>query len=589
MWQKLNYPIARSVRDAVADREGNLWVATDVGIYHCTNTTTLYQNEQELISSYIRGLDFDAEGNLWCGGLGGVTIRQGSQRLKTLTTETGLSSAEVRSVDCSPDSVMWVGTDVGVIRFYPDGRHSLRFTRRWLLDDRVRDVAFDTAGNAWIATAGGVSAIKRREMTLSAKADYFYRVLMQRHIREPWIAGPCRLETPGDTTAWHPEDDDNDGEYTGIYLAMESMRYAVTKSEDARKKAGKAFAFLKYLQEVTETDGFFARTVVPADWTQMHDENRTYTEKQLAEVMVRDPRYKPVETRWNLSKDGKWLWKRDTSSDEMCGHFMGYFYYYEFAADETERAEIARHVQKIMDYLIQHNYNFIDIDGTHTRWAVWSPEKLNGDPDWAPERSLNSFELLTFLKFSYHVSGDEKYQQEYLRMIEEENHLENAAQMNRKNPAWFIYFDVSMAGYIFPILLKYEQDPKLRQFYVQLIDEWFEKQIRDKSPLNNFIYCFVRDTLQQVAPSVRFLVDTPLDLVDWYIDHSKREDIRIVRRPTLEDLQTHVLVEPSLRRTVRWDRNPWAATNGNPYREREPVFWLFPYWLGRYIGAIEGE
>jgi hypothetical protein len=91
---------------------------------------------------------------------------------------------------------------------------------------------------------------------------------------------------------------------------------------------------------------------------------------------------------------------------------------------------------------------------------------------------------------------------------------------------------------------------------------------------------------RELAASIHFLVDTPLDLVDWHIDHSKREDIRIVRQPTLEERQTHVLVPPSLRATVRWDRNPWAAVNGHPTREREPVFWLFPYWLGRYIGAI---
>ena len=41
----------------------------------------------------------------------------------------------------------------------------------------------------------------------------------------------------------------NDGEYGGNYLAMESFRYAVTKSEDARVKAGKSFRFLKFLQE----------------------------------------------------------------------------------------------------------------------------------------------------------------------------------------------------------------------------------------------------------------------------------------------------------------------------------------------------
>ena len=93
--------------------------------------------------------------------------------------------------------------------------------------------------------------LKERKMTLESKADFFYDVLMKRHIRDPWIAGQCNLKIAGDTSTWRPEDDDNDGEYTSNYLAMESFRYAVTKDEDARIKANKAFQFLKLLQEVT--------------------------------------------------------------------------------------------------------------------------------------------------------------------------------------------------------------------------------------------------------------------------------------------------------------------------------------------------
>ena len=72
-----------------------------------------------------------------------------------------------------------------------------------------------------------------------------------------------RLEIPGDTATWRNSDDDNDGEYTGGYLAMESFRYAATGDPDARMKARKAFDFLSFLQEVTGTEGFFARSVVP--------------------------------------------------------------------------------------------------------------------------------------------------------------------------------------------------------------------------------------------------------------------------------------------------------------------------------------
>lgn len=585
---KKNYEIPRSVRDAVSDHQGGLWLASDVGLYYINKEgkTTILRNTDEVQSGYIKGTTTDQNQQLWAGGLGGVSVVKDFKKIRAITTSHGLPTAYVTCLKTAPDGTIWVGTEKGVVRYYADGTHSLRFSRRWLLDDHIKDIAFDENGNAWIATSRGVSVIKRQKMTLAQKNDYFQDVLLKRHIRAPWIAGQCRMEKVGDITTWQPEDDDNDGEYTGNYLAMESFRYATTKSPDAKENAKKAFDFLKLLQEVTETDGFFARTIVPADWTNVHDGNQTYTPQQLADELVKEPRFKPVEVRWHKSKDGKWLWKGDTSSDEMCGHVFGYYFYYELVADEPEKVVIRKHVAKIVDYLIAHNFNFVDVDGKPTRWSVWSPDQLNHDPEWIPDKSQNSMEMLGFLKLAHYMTNDQKYQKEYLRLIKEEHYLENMAQVPHQNPAWFIYFDVILQAYIYPILLKCEKDPQRLAFYQKHMDEWFEKRKGDHNPLVNFIYCYSRNKKVELQNSVDFLVDTPLDLIDWSIDHTQREDVKIVREPVLEDEQVNVLQPPSLRMTVRWDKNPWTAKGGDPHREREPVFWQLPYWMGRYLGMI---
>ena len=587
-WQPKKYPLARSIRDVMSDRQGGIWVATDVGLYHSqADSTEHFYKTDRLISAYIKGIAFDSAQNVWAGGLGGVTILNQHQKVKTLRQEEGIPSNFVTCVEQAPDRSMWVGTEVGVVRYQPDGRHSLRFSRRWLLDDHVNDLAFDAAGNAWIATAKGVSAIKKRKMNLAQKNDYFYDVLMKRHIREPWIAGQCKLLTPGDITTWAPDDDDNDGEYTGNYLAMECFRYATTQSRDAKAKAAKAFRFLKLLQEVTDTDGFFARTIVPANWTSVHDGNRTFSARERADELVKEPRFKPVETRWRKSKDGKWLWKGDTSSDELCGHMIGYYLYYELVADEAEKTVVRQHIARIVDYLIKHNYNLVDVDGKPTRWAVWSPDQLNHDPEWTPDRSQNSMEMLSFLKLAHHVTGQAKYENEYRRLIDQEHYLDNMAQIAQQNPAWFIYFDVMLQAYVYPILIRCEKDPKLREFYEKHMDAWMERRRGDRNPLVNFFYCYSRNTKTELAASVNFLVDTPLDLVNWPFDHTKREDVRIARHPVLDELQINELPPASIRTVVRWDKNPWSAINGDPGIEREPVFWLLPYWMGRYLKMIE--
>lgn len=587
-WKLKDYKIARSVRDAETDGKGNLWVATDAGLYLCNDgKSTLYQDTKELISAYAKSIGFSSDGDCWVGNMGGISIRKNEKLVKNITPEDGLSSVFVNCIEKAPDGTMWVGTDVGVVRFDKDLNSSLRFSRRWLMNDQVKDVAFDKKGNAWIATSHGVSNIKRSEMTLEEKQVDFYGQLMRRHIREPWTCGSVHLEVAGDTATWKSEDDDNDGEYTGGYLAMESFRYAVTKSEDAHLKARKAFDFLRQLQTVTGTAGFFARSIVPPSWTRVHDINRKYTPQEIAEELVKDPRYKPVEERWRTSADGKWLWKGDTSSDEMDGHFMAYYYFYEFAANEDDKQAVRDHVKKIVDELIVNNHNLIDIDGTHTHWAVWSPEQLNGDPDWASEKSLNCFELLAYLKFTYGITGDEKYQQEYLRLINDEGYLESAKGINSKNPAWQIYFDLTMEGYMFPMLFKYETDQKIREVYTEMLEKWMEHQKCGENLYNNLAYTLCTGKKINVEQTIDFLKDTPLDLVDWYIDHTKREDVKVVRKPILEEIQIDKLPPASIRATVRWDKNPWSAINGNPNSMREPVFWLWPYWEARYLEIIK--
>lgn len=580
--------VPRSLRDALPDGKGGLWLASDVGLYRWKKDEMFHYYElSDLVSGYAKSLAFDLDKKLWVGGLGGVTIRGTHGKERELRPADGIPSAHVNTVRLAPDSVMWVGTHTGIVRYAPNGTSSLRFSRRWLLHNQVNDITFDKEGNAWIATEGGVSVIRRRTMDLAGKSGFFYDNLMRRHIRAPWIAGQAHLPVAGDTTVFRPEDDDNDGEYTGNYLAMESFRYAATGDPGAKENAKKAFQFLKMLREITGHEGFFARTIIPSDWTEMHDENRTYTETEIAERLVEEPRFKPVEKRWHLSSDGKWRWKGDTSSDEMCGHMFAYYFYYTLAAGEAEKKEIAAHIAAIVDYLIKHDYNLADVDGKPTRWSVWSPEQLNRDPEWLPDRNQNSMEMLAFLKLAYHVTGNEKYQGEYLRLIEEAHYLDNMKQVTKQNPAWFIYFDVVLQAYLYPILLGAEKDEKLLRFYRQHMDEWFELRRADHNPLINFLYNYCRQNHEELKNSVAFLRDTPLDLVDWPIDHGIREDVHVVRTPVMEELQVSALPPAGIRMTVRWDKNPWTLAGGNPHVEREPVFWLLPYWMGRHMKLIE--
>ncbi len=591
-WHKEAMPFSKQDRCLLHDRKGGFYLGTGRGIWHITpHDTGRIFDPARLLSDDIRDMDYRTSKELWVGMLGGITIVTADNdfRPATLTPAEGLPSIQVFCVERSPTGTMWVGTDKGVVRFRGTS-HSLRHSRRWLLNDKVRDIAFDREGNAWIATAGGVSAIKKKSMTLAEKADYYESILLRRHVRPPGLVEKCRLRIPGDTTSWEPMDDDNDGQYTAMYLAMESYRYAVTHSPEARKKAIKAFHALKFLQTVTGTEGFVARTVIPATWQRMADPNETLTARTFAGRLARNPREKKVEKHWRKSADGKWLWKGDTSSDEITGHMYGYTVFRELVAKEYPELnqEVSNHITKIMDYIIAGGYVLKDIDGPHTTWGVWAPEYLNDDPDWAPERGVNSLEILSFLKLAYAVSGNAKYREEYERLIREHHYAENALQAKTVMPAWRTYIDDELVALAYPALMLYEQDDKLRDLYKKSMDNWYAACKNDDSPFYYYTYNAFRHKNVRQERSVMFLRDTPTDLIRWTVDNRQREDLTLTHKPVLEDIQTSVLVPPSERCTFRWDKNPWAAVQGDGgHTEASPVFWLLPYWMGKYYGYIK--
>jgi hypothetical protein len=571
-----------------ADRHGTWWLATQMGLFRWRDGQGSYVwPGLDRWSIAARDLTFDFRGSLWLATLGGLQVFEGTRLRRTVAPLEGLPSSDVRCLDFAPDGQLWCGTDRGIARY--DGQDwSVRRGRRWLVHDEVRDIAFDRAGTAWIATAGGVSALSRTNLSLASKAAHFQTILEARHIRPPGIVEKCRLRIPGDLTSWAPMDDDNDGGYTALYLAMESYRYAVTGERAAQEAARRAFATLEFLQTVTGTPGFVARTVVPADWTEVHDPNETVSDPRWAEEQVRDPRHKRVPQRWRLSADGRWLWKGDTSSDEITAHMFGYYVFYEIAADPRDRERVRAQVCRIVDHLLDHGLVLADLDGRATRWGVWSPERLNGDPDWAMERGINSVEILSFLKLAHYVSGDERYHQAYRSLIEQHRYLRNVREAPNLNPAWRTHIDLELLAFAYPALLALETHRPWRAVYRASFERWHQAVRAAGIPFFEFLYARYAGPRQaNLAGANRFLRDTALDLIRWDADNSRREDVRLHRRPEVEHWQTARWLPPSETGYSRTDQNPWLAVQGDGGRsEGDGVFWLLPYWMGRYFEFV---
>ena len=188
------------------------------------------------------------------------------------------------------------------------------------------------------------------------------------------------------------------------------------------------------------------------------------------------------------------------------------------------------------------------------------------------------------------MTGDEKYETEYRKLLDEHGYADLIRRSKTFAPAWRTHIDDELLALVFPALMFCEEDPVLLSLYRESLDRWYQGIKPDKSPFFNFLYGSFVGRDSELNASVAFLRDAPLDLVNWRIDNTQREDLRLLREPELDTFQTHPLPPVDERGVVRWDKNPWMAAQGDGGRtEWCPVYWLLPYWMGRYYGFIDGS
>ena len=463
------------------------------------------------------------------------------------------------------DGALWIGTSRGLERV--DDRAPERDRRqyfagkRYLPDDRVLQLLPDAAAGVWARTRTGVSHIELGPMTLAAKAALFESRVHARHDRHGLVS-PSNLRIPGDLTTNQMRDDDNDGLWTSIYAAAECFRYAVTHSSQALESARKSTEAVLFLEQVAGGRGFPARSYI-----------------ERGEPPPRDG-------QWHWSADGQYYWKGDTSSDEIVGHFFLYGIAYDLLRDRALNRRIAETTARIMDHIISHDYNLVDLDGKPTTWGRWSQTYFRQEPSDSP---LNSLELLTLLKTAAHITGDARYLREYHKVAFDlgygrlaTRYLELRQEIN--------YSDEELAMLSFYNLFRYEQDADLlTRFYRPAAREWWENIQREQNPLWTFIYALGRPGAAVDLPSaVRTLYRMPIDTIDWTVKNSNREDVQMDNTTDrFEHPQSKTLLPPDERPVMKWNANPFVVDGGSDGRaEDDGAAFLLPYWMGRYHGLL---
>ncbi|HOJ33406.1 MAG TPA: two-component regulator propeller domain-containing protein [Candidatus Hydrogenedentes bacterium] len=589
----------------------SLFFGTDSGLFRSEGTPSknTFQSPSEVFpedATYgwsVRkvGALTVVNGRLWFGAENGAGMWDG-HTWRLFTGKEGLPYNHFTCAAPGEDGAVWFGTENGAMR-YDGTRWAYRAFRRWLPDNRVNAIAVDSQGTAWIATPKGISRIERRPMTLAEKAAHFEQIIDERHTRLGFVVR-CEFEKEGDVSKSRIHPTDNDGLYTAMYGASQAFRYAATKDPVAKERAKRCFQAVKWLVDITGIPGFPARAILPVKGNQ--DPNIGFGEKENLAMQKTDPLWKNIVPRWPKSADGKYWWKCDTSSDEMCGHYFFYGVYYDLVAETpAEKQEVIDLVRAVTNHIVDHNFNLVDHDGKPTRWGRWSPEYLHSLDGWA-DRGLQAVEILSFLNVAYHITGDNKFADaaKYLR----DTHAYHADAILGRcvfPPDFVVPWDNNLAFLSWYGLLKYEKDAALLDYYrTGLYRNWlFVSGQRD--PFFNFVFAGVypdreRPVWEDVKPdfppiiadAVSTLRGTPWMLLGWEMKNSHRLDVVLDRTPGQRNvyggsvLGGALPIEERCHIRINSDHFDLDHSQGGGSCEYEGTFFLLPYYLGRYHGFI---
>lgn len=471
---------------------------------------------------------------------------------------------------------VWAGTTRGLFWRSTTGEIQYYAGKRWLDNDEVVSLAMDENGHPLVLSKSGLNKIELKRMTLAEKAQWYDQKIRKRHIRYGFSA-ELRLKEPGNVATAEMIDTDNDGTWSNYYMASQAFRFGATGDPQAKRNAWETFEALERLEEINPLEGF---------------PSRSFERKGF--------KVSDVE-RWHNAPDTRWDWKAHTSSDEVTAHMFGSAVLYETTARTAQEKErIATFIGKIADHLIRNNWYVIDVDGKPTLWGRWNPEYVNWFPHSIVDRRLNSAEIVALLQFAHRITGREIYREKARELMDKHGYLENIlSPMSRiAETKGFIHLghdmgdswnhsDDLLAFVTYWVLWRYAFDEDLKNKYAKAIQDHWQIEKQERNPLWNFVYASTGAADFDVDGALWTLRGFPLDMVDWEVRNSHRQDITPLAK-NFREQQLRELLPPGERRMTRWNSHPFVLDGGSGGAiELCGDEFLLPYWMGRYQRVIE--
>lgn len=262
------------------------------------------------------------------------------------------------------------------------------------------------------------------------------------------------------------------------------------------------------------------------------------------------------------------VYKGDTSSDEIIGHVFLYKLAYDILGPEDPElaALIVNTMDKFAKHLVDNSYNMVDGSGQPTTWAKFSRtyfhngQVLGGAP-------LNALVLLSVFKVAAHVTGYQKWEDEYrmaafdeqyqyaeimtqeleryhLSILEYVNdistvlgrilrHAVGTKLFDRAYKLILNHSDEEMAMLGFYTLFQLEDDEELLKYYREALDDWWFSMSYSENPLWYYVYQLAYPNEKKTDAYGNSLIETaswslsrhPMDLRRFLATNENRDDV----------------------------------------------------------------
>ena len=484
---------------------------------------------------------------------------------------------------------LWFGSSWGAYFLNEKGKYSYYAGERWLPGNRVIALEPGPDQSVLVLTDKGLGQLNFKAMTLEEKALFYEKQVREKNIRYGFNCSSVLI--PDGYSSAKTGNQPSDNLWTGMYLAAELFRYKVTGSEVAKENAWEAFEAMERLFTVTNIPGLFARSI-ERDYK---IENAKGTDWKRKELLTGSP-----ASLWLPAADHpNWSWRSTASSDQTVGQIFALTLILELSDDAQWKARALKCLDNLMGYIVKNDLYIIDVDGEPTMWGKWNPAYVNQFPKNVGDRKITSSNIIAFLQTAYHFTGKEIYKNKANELMTKYGYLDNlmrpfsqigpngADELSKVLSEEWNHSDDEMYFLAYWGLYPYALTGDLKTKYLAAIKDHWEIERPEKNALWSFTFAMTGVREFDLDPAVEFLKDYPLDLRNWAMHNSHRNDIERLPanfrgQTTKERLPLSEI--PIYRHNGQFFTLDSAGDGSSLVSAGDT--WLLPYWMGRYLEVI---